>query len=154
ALDLLDRRLHHHKIVDAIGRQIKRRIGQRARRQAGQHAIRDVALRETEAGRAQPVHVHPQSGVVPYLDLPNVDRARHLFDRLAQPAGEKLPTLEVRVLHLYVDRGRQAEVQYLGDDVGALEIEGRSWKLGWDLFTDRPLILRDRAVRSLERDQD
>ncbi len=154
-LHVVLRRLGGQVVVDAVGgiqEEHRRRLEAAAQRV--EHAGRHIAFGEAALLRLGAVHIDLEIGIVERLLDARIDDARHVADLLEDRIGHFAVALQVGAFDLDVDRGGQAEIQHLGDDIGGQEIEGHAGKLlRQDLAQTRDISV-GRPVIGLERYHD
>ena len=94
------------------------RLTEEARRARG-----DLLLSDTELQRLGAIDIHLVGGVIQWLRDADVGDARNALHPILEPQRDVVIFLQVIAGNLHVDCRRQAEVQYLADDIGGLEVK-------------------------------
>ena len=121
-----------------------------------QYRVGHIALGQSDLGCLGAVDGKVQFGLVGRLLHPDVHSARDLADIIRQFCRDLPRFFSVPAHDLDVDRGRQAEIDRLIDDIGRQKIKRRSGKVSpqagaqpADIIIRGPVILveRDQNVR-------
>ncbi len=129
-VDQMLRRLRHDVVVDAGFRiEPEVRLQERSAGQRREHARGDLLLRDAELERLVAIDVDAEGRIVLRLGDSQIADAGNLPHAILQAQRDVVVGLQVVAVDLRVDRGGQAEIQHLADDVGGLEICGHVWKL-------------------------
>ena len=100
------------------------------------------------------IRFNMELGIVGLLLDTKIDDATDMAQLVHHLGCDALVACDVRTVDLDVDRGREAEVERLGDDVSGQEIEGDAAKLAREPLAEAADIVCGRVVFLFERDED
>ena len=123
-VDAILRHLRNDRIRDAIlGIQPEIRLHLAAARKCDQQTVRGVALGQSNVAGERPIDVDVDLRIIEHLLDAQIGDAGDHADTLEQVGGIGVIGLLVVANDLNVDRRRQAEIEYLRNDVGRQERE-------------------------------
>ncbi len=125
-----------------------------ARAQRHQNVAGDVSFAKSHLLRSHAVDREVQPGLVEQLVQVHIDGAGDRTDLFGHSRRKREVVRHVAADDLNVNRGRQAKVQNLGDDVGWLEEERSGGESLRQLFAQLLHIIGSRVMFCLKRDQD